>query len=332
VLTLPAESKTVLALSAPFRSGGAAADLPQRVRILKWGENIGRTTGARILVDEKAAALSANQELVAIEQVPMDYEHQSHKGHPNYQPDPRHSPGFGKIEVIDGDGIYLSAIEYTPNGLAHAASYRDVSAVVHLDGDGRPLWVSSVALTQTGDVSGMEFAEAVAALSARINHNSNPSDTNSHPTMNETFRALLIKLLKLPETATDEEITTAVESASTETEVETETKPMETDTVAALSARLDLIERNQLTTDRKALVDRASREGKVIPLSAALIEQTPVAVLSAMVDSLPAGEVPLATGQQGEKPGDKVVALSADEKKAAKILGLSDAEYLAGKA
>jgi len=156
-----------LSLALPFRRGAAATGLPQRIKILGWGENIGRTTGARILVDDKVArTLSANQELVAIERVPMDYEHQSHKDHPNYLPDPRLSPGAGSIEVVPGEGVYLSAISYTANGEQHADSYQDVSAVVHLDGEGRPLWVSSVALTQTGDVSGMEFSEAVAALSA----------------------------------------------------------------------------------------------------------------------------------------------------------------------
>lgn len=323
------ESKTVLALSAPFRAGGAAAELPQRVRLLAWGENIGRTTGARIVVDDQALALAANQELVAVESVPLDYEHQSHKGHPNYLPDPRHSPGAGRIEVVAGDGVYLSAISYTPNGLQFAAGYQDVSAVVHLDKHNRPLWISSVALTQQGDVSGMEFAEAVAALSARsLSHTPNMENNAAQ------FRSLLVKLLKLPDDATDEQIVAAVETAPA-----AQDPAMKAETTEALSARLTALETTNTALsarldgqDRQALVERATREGKVIPLSAELIEQTPVAVLGAMIDKLPAGEVNLETSGNKEKPADKVVALSADQQAAAKALGLTDEEYRKGKA
>jgi hypothetical protein len=44
-------TSVVLAAVARFERGGDAA-LPQRVKILGWGENIGRTTKARIVVGE----------------------------------------------------------------------------------------------------------------------------------------------------------------------------------------------------------------------------------------------------------------------------------------
>lgn len=341
-VTLPESERAVLSLAQPFRRADAAA-LPQRVRILKWGENLGRTTGARILVDERVAqTLSANQELVAIERVPMDYEHQSVKDHPNYQPDPRLSPGAGKIEVVSGEGVYLSAIDYSSNGQLHADSYQDVSAVVHLDKDGRPLWISSVALTQTGDVSGMEFSEAVAALSARtkpavLNSNLTPTAKKTMETPSDTppsadinFRALLLTFLGLPAEASDEDIITASETKTAAMSATTpETTPAtvpESATVAALAAitsRLD----NQ---DRQQLVDRATREGKVIPLSAALVKETPIAVLSAIIDALPAGEVPTTVSGSREKPASKVAALSADQSAAAKALNLTEEEYRKG--
>ena len=322
--TLFAAKRVALSLALPFRRGAAAAGLPQRVKILGWGENIGRTTGARILVDDKVAqTLSSNQELVAIERVPMDYEHQSHKDHPNYLPDPRLSPGAGTIEVVPGEGVFLSAIEYTSNGATHAESYQDVSAVVHLDGEGRPLWISSVALTQTGDVSGMEFSEAVAVLSARTDLSKPPPNMET----TDPFRPLLLKFLKLSDDATDEEIIAAAEKAnSTTPETETMETPAET---AALSARLDALEATLANTERAALIDRATREGKVIPLSAEHANATPVAVLAAMIEQLPV-TVPLqATGTR--EAVATTTALSADEKGAAARLGLTEAEYLKGK-
>lgn len=312
-------------MAMPF-CGAAAAGLPQRTKILSWGENIGRTTGARILVDEVVAqTLSANQELVACDRVPMDYEHQSVKGHPNYVPDPRLSPGNGVIEVIPGDGVYLSAISYTANGSAHADSYTDVSAVVHLDADGRPLWISSVALTQRGDVAGMEFGEAVAALSARtaaLSADSPKPKTVMQNDQTNPFRDKLIKLLGLTPgesgEISDEEIAKAIDD---KLEAAGVAKPEEKTTEVALSARLENIERN-------ALVDRATREGKVIPLSAEEIATTPVAVLSSIISRLTPGEVNLAgSAQAKEKPASKVVALSADEAAVARQLGLTEEQY-----
>lgn len=281
-----------------------------------------------ILVDDSVAAtLTANQELVGIDMVPMDYEHQSHPGHKNYKPDPRHSPGSGRIEVVPGEGVFLSAIEYTPNGVEHAASYRDVSAVCHHDQDGRPLWISSVALTQTGAVAGAEFVSApAAALSAPAATLPLPPLSPTPPMENtdkETFRELLIKLLKMkpaPESGeiTDEEIIAAVNKT---------TDAMPADGTEALSARLGRLETLEHRREREALVARAGQEGKVIPLTAELIAQTPVAILSAMIDGLAPNEVPLATAQKQEKPATQVTALSAEEASAARALGLSPEQF-----
>lgn len=310
-------------MALPFRRGAAAAGLPQRVKILGWGENIGRTTGARILVDDAVvASLTANQELVACDLVPLDYEHQSEPSHPNYIPDPRLSPGAGKIEVVSGEGVFLSAITYTANGEQYADSYQDVSAVVRLDKAGRPLWISSVALTQRGDLAGMELAESIAALSAAT-----PSQAPT--TMTDTtaaFREIARKFLKLPDTASDEDIIAAGDASNTEA-----TDPMPAAETAALSARLATLEAIHTTQTRQALVDAATRDGKVIPLSAELIATTPLAVLSAMVEALPAHVVPMTPTGAKELPSEKTAALSADEKGAAARLGLTEAEYAKGK-
>lgn len=313
------------ALSAPFRCGGEAVSLPQRVKILAWGRNEVRPGGQVILVDDQVAtSLSANQELVGIDKVPMDYEHQSFPTHRNYMPDPRHSPGSGRIEVVPGDGVYLCGISYTPSGVEHAASYQDVSAVVHHDAEGRPLWISSVALCQAGAVAGMEFSEAAAAALALAAAPS-PSPTPTPDTMDQTddapnYRELLIAKLGLTPgesgEVTDEQIHAAMSTA----------KPEAAGT-EALSARLTALESLEARREREALVARAAAEGKVIPLTAELIAQTPVAVLSAMVDGLTAGEVPLAGAKTTEKPGSEAVALSADEATAAKALGLTPEEF-----
>ena len=151
-------------LSAAVAFDGRSGELPGRIRLLKWGENTGRTTGARIVVsDVSLSQLPAFQEATASELVAIDFEHQSVPKHPNYLPDPRDMAGHGRVEIIANDGVYLSAIDYTPAGKRYASNYADVSAHAFLDSEGNLLFVRSVALTQHGDVSGMEFSEAVAA-------------------------------------------------------------------------------------------------------------------------------------------------------------------------
>lgn len=325
----PLAATVFLSSALPFRASAEEAGLPKRVKLLGWGENVGRTTNHRILVDEVvAASLAANQSLVACDLVPLDYEHQSCPGHPNYVPDPRHSPGCGSVEVVPGEGVFLSAIQYSPNGVEFAPGYNDVSAVAHLDKDGRVLWISSVALTQRGDVSGMEFAEAVAVLSA---HSPSPKPTPPKPSMKDeaTYREMLIKLLGLKPgdsgEISDEEIIAAVAAKA---EAMPADKPTATETVA-LSARLDRMEKAEENRQRDALLARASAEGKVVPLSAEEAEGVSVAILTAMIDKLPKGEVPLAGAAGGEKPSPSVVALSADEANACRALGLTPEEFRA---
>lgn len=318
---------SILSARLPFRTSGAQVELPTEVRILKWGENIGRTTGARILVDDAVTqTLSANQQLVAFDRVPMDYEHQSVPGHKNHQPDPRYSPGSGIITVKPGDGIYLSAIEYTPNGQELASSYRDVSAVVHTDADGRPVLISSVALTQAGDVEGVEFAQGMAALSAIVNlPNQQPNTTT---TMDQPdYKAIAYGLLNLPADASVEDFVAAAEAAAKAPEAKPEppAAPQDGDAVVALSARLDELQRELLVRD-------AARDGKVIPLSADVLKATPLATLREIIAGLPANVVPLSVGvlPPAEKP-TKVTALSAEETRAARALGLTDEQYIAGR-
>jgi phage I-like protein len=324
----------VAARSALFRCSGEAAGLPQRIKILHWGRNPVRPGGEKIiLVDETTAAtLTANQDAMGIDRVPMDYEHQSFPGHKNYQPDPRHSPGSGRIEVIPGEGVFLSAIEYTPNGVEHAASYRDVSAVVRHDASGRALLIECVALTQTGAVAGAEFTAALSATHP-------PTSMENQDDPAKRYRATLIQLLSLkpkPESGgeiSDEEI---LDAATRMIEQRGGITPAAASgDTEALSARIIRLETAEDTRVRERLLLRATAEGKRIPLSAEVLAQTPIAVLSAMVDGLTPGEVPTGSGPATtEKPGtgsDHTTALSVDEKAAAAALGLTEAEYAKAK-
>lgn len=327
----------------PFRRGGSEAGLPQRVKILSWGENLGRTTGAKIIVGEKSVeALPMYHAALGLDTTLLDYEHQSHPDHPNYLPDPRPVPGHGQIEIVPNDGVYLSGLTYTPNGQEHAANYADVSAVAHLDDDGNLLYVSSVALTQYGDVAGLPFADHVAALSAR--HGKPLSTTTTPPKKMETpdYREMLIKTLGLePDESgevTDESIAAALtaksetppatDEAALAAKAKPEAKPAadaeNVVSMSAINARFD-------ERDRQDIVKEATAAGKVIPLSNETIKTLTPAALRELVEKLPAGQVALSTESKakGEKPSEKTVALTANHKAVAKSLGLTEEAYAA---
>lgn len=338
---LPAYASTVFCGAVPFIRGEAAA-LPQRLKILNWGENLGRTTKARIIVGEKTlACLSANQIATACERVPMDYEHQSVKGHPNYVPDPRPVPGHGEIEIVPNDGVYLSALDYTPSGREFAPNYQDVSAVCYLDAEKNLLFVRSVALTQHGDVAGMEFAESIAA-SAVFSHS--PSETSTATPTASTmstpdYRAMLVAALKLSPAEGETEVTDeaigaaiakladaapggdAAEQAACSAPAASAAAAAEAPTLAALSADFDAFRRQSAIKD-------AIAQGKAIPLADDVLATLPMVALSALLDGLPAGAVATAAATASkELPAAQVVALSAEQSRAAKALGLTDTEY-----
>jgi phage I-like protein len=325
----------------PFRANAQDAGLPGRVKLLSWGENLGRTTGAKIVVDDKAATLVPRyHHALALDKVLLDYEHQSHPGHPNFLPDPRPVPGHGEIEIVPGEGVFLSGLQYTPSGQEHAANYADVSAVVHLDNEHRLLYVSSVALTQCGDVAGMAFADHVAALSARFTLSAQTtSPIQKHTPMDQPdYRQLLIDSLGLkPDQSgevSNESILAAIDKSKTAEAAEVAagtaalgakpTVPSNVTDIAALNARFD-------DRDRQDIIREAGVAGKVIPLSNETIKTLAPAALRELVDKLPAGTVALstdATKTGKELPAARAVALSAEQAVAAKALGLTDEQYL----
>ena len=336
---LPAYASTVFCGAVPFIRGEAAA-LPQRLKILNWGENLGRTTKAKIIVGEKTlACLSANQVATACERVPMDYEHQSVKGHPNFVPDPRPVPGHGEIEIVPNDGVYLSALDYTPSGREFAPNYQDVSAVCYLDAEKNLLFVRSVALTQHGDVAGMEFAESIAA-SAVFSRSPSETPTATPPpasTMSSPdYRAMLVAALKLSpaegETeVTDEAIGAAIAKLADAAPGDAaEQVACSAAATAAAASTLAVLSADFEAFKRQTAIDRAIAQGKAIPLTDAVLATLPMAALSALLDGLPAGAVATAGSGTKDIASAKVVALSADQSSAARALGLTDDEFRAG--
>ena len=270
-----------------------AAKLPRRIKVLNWGDNP-NCHGKRVHVGALFVKC-LNAETYPYRKVALDFEHNTFPGTAAYKEskEPRPVAGFGTIEAVEGDGVYITMSSWTPEGEKMAANYADVSAGAVTDKEGNLVAVASVALCRAGAVDGMDFVEAPlsggisSALSGIINNNQKGQQAMD-------YKALLLKLLGLGEDATDEAIQAALDaagkkptqeeqdaalSAAVKAAVAEAVKPIN-EKVAALSAAAEAHEKADLIAE-------AAREGKVIALGADAIGKITVEDLKATIAKTP---------------------------------------------
>lgn len=279
-----------------------AAKLPRRIKVLNWGENP-NCHGRRVNVGPLFAKCLAAAEY-PYRKVALDFEHNTFPGTAAYKEskEPRPVAGFGTIEAVEGDGVYICMTAWTPEGEKMAANYADVSAGAVTDKEGNLVAVASVALCRAGAVDGMGFVEAPlsggisSALSGIIN-NQEGGQKPAAPIQKGNamdYKALLLKLLGLGEDATDEAIKAAVEalpkkptqeeqdaalSAAVKAAVAEAVKPFG-EKVAALSAAA-------VAHEKADLIAEAAREGKVVALGAEALGKLSVDELKATIAKTP---------------------------------------------
>lgn len=280
-----------------------AAKLPRRIKVLNWGDNP-NSHGKRVNVGPLFAKC-LNAETYPYRKVALDFEHNTFPGTAAYKEskEPRPVAGFGTIEAVEGDGVYITMSSWTPEGEKMAANYADVSAGAVTDKEGNLVAVASVALCRAGAVDGMDFVEAPlsggisSALSGIINQGrAEPGhQDNQKGQQAMDYKTLLLKALGLGEDATDEAIQAAVAkvaekkpteeeqaaalSAAVKTAVAEAVKPIE-EKVAALSAAA-------VAHEKADLIAEAAREGKVIALGADAIGKITVDDLRATIAKTP---------------------------------------------
>ena len=286
-----------------------AAKLPRRIKVLNWGDNP-NCHGKRVNVGALFVKC-LNADTYPYRKVALDFEHNTFPGTAAYKEskEPRPVAGFGTIEAVEGEGVFITMSSWTPEGERMAANYADVSAGAVTDKDGNLIAVASVALCRAGAVDGMDFVEAPlsgsasSALSGIINNPPSPEATEGKQKGNQAmdYKALLLKTLGLGEDATDEAIQAAFAkaaekkstqedndaalSAAVKDAVAAAVKPIE-EKVAALSAAA-------VAHEKADLVAEAAREGKVIALGADALAKLSVEDLKATIAKT-AVTVPLA--------------------------------------
>jgi phage I-like protein len=313
--------------------GDSAEAPPERFKVLPWGETKTRD-GALVVNDEAAQTIEARMKASRRDVVRIDREHAT-AFVPALKRNPRDILGYGKLEVVKGEGVFLSSVRWTPEGKEVWAALPDVSPSFNFrKQDNLVTNLESVALCCDGEIEGLTLLSADAADSAGIYLE--PTDDS----MKELLLQLLAKAgVEVPEGATDADIQALAmkhleggkpadkkddESAAAMSAQEARLKKLE-DALAARQASDDKAEREELKR-------KASAEGKVIPLTDEQIAETDVKTLSAIVAGLPAGQVPL-EGKSGkpagesQKAGEKVVTLTAADKQMCELYSLSEEDF-----
>ena len=300
-----------------------AAKLPRRIKILNWGDNP-NCHGKRVNVGPLfVKCLNAAE--YPYRKVALDFEHNTFPGTAAYKEskEPRPVAGFGMIEAVEGEGVFITMSSWTPEGEKMAVNFADVSAGAVTDKEGNLIAVASVALCRAGAVDGMDFVEAPlsgsvsSALSGIINNQVGRASpairTNQKGQQAMDYKALLLKLLGLGEDATDEAIQAAFAKAA-------EKKPTQEDKDAALSAavkeavaeamkpieeKVAALSAAAVAHEKADLIAEAAREGKVVALSADALAKISVEDLKDTIAKT-AVTVPLSAKTPSNLPAEDV--------------------------
>lgn len=243
-------------------SNGALKDktLPTRLKFFAWGDN--KSTDGNFRVGEKTGTeLSANQKKFGFERVAIDFNHCSVPGTDTYKDllkvgQPPLIFGYGRVETVPDDGIYLEDIIWTPLGVQHARNFEDLSPAIQ-DEDGEVTLVHSVALTPNGKVEGLEFFNAT--LAAREN-----SAATTVALAEKSLTLLSVAgMLGLPETSEEKVV---LEKLTDILRVASSTPTAATAEVTALSARVKILEES---IQRNAAMEQDAERIRVVTLLAA---------------------------------------------------------------
>lgn len=275
-----------------FRSGLASAKaLPTRLLVGKWGT----TPSARgpVTVNERTLALLPGQQASRkYDRVAFDFQHNSLTG-----PEPVKVAGYGTPTVIAGQGLWLEAIEYTPEGkeVLPGGHYPDISPAVERNAAGEVIFLHSVGAVRQGELDGLVFPFSADFSSTQPTGPTQPNETKMQSPEMTALMALLAALgmETLPENATPEQIVAAQTAALAKMDdlIKPAAKP-EVEGFAAVTARLDKMEADANTARLQGMLDGALAQGKAVPFAAALALRMTPEELAAELAKLPAGAVP----------------------------------------
>jgi len=312
--------------------------LPVRKLVLPWGTSQA-IDGPVTLDDSSVRYFSATQQAQGWDRVALDYEHNTLPGTPAHKEskEPRDVAAFGVPTLVPGEGLYLETLEWTPGGVKSVANYCDISpAICFVPGTRTVQGLHSTALCRAGAIAGLRaFSVEIAATTAdvRARHALPKSNQGTH-TMERT---VLLALLGLADSATDDQMMAAAKTLGTTLQgacevsaMSAELKDLQTKIVTfsatgdahksgieEIAKRLEKAEgvivtfsAERAAQERADVIQAAAREGKVLPFSVEALKTVDLATLREVAKNTPA-TVPL------EQRTHNVEAFSADNRTAA---------------
>ncbi|MBM3852452.1 MAG: hypothetical protein FJ399_04775 [Verrucomicrobia bacterium] len=273
-------------------------ELPARLVLAKWGLN--ESVNGNFTVNATSRKfLPVLQRLLGRDTIPLDFEHNTIPGTEAYkaEKEPRNVAAHAALSVVEGEGIVAHDIQWTPHGekSVREGLHPDLSPTIKTTDLGEVVFVHSAALCRAGAAMDLKLFSAADLLSpeqlrlfsATLGQLSTHPPTQ--PPVHMDYKKLLIILLGLAPNASDADIEAACRDynenmGALKTHAAT-LKGLQ-DSLAALATRLE-------KSDREALVREALAAGKLIPHGAE-IDKLPIEAFRAVLDSLPAGIVPLA--------------------------------------
>lgn len=292
----------------------------------------------------------------------IDYEHQTLHAQSNGQPAP--AAGWlaaGQFEYVDGVGLCNRNPSWTTKGTQAIAGreYRYKSPVIAYDTDGNVTNVMNVAITNQ---PALLTLDELTALSAKF---ATPLNSKEQDTKMKPLLAYIVAALGLPESTTEDAAVTALsaqvddfKTKATDAKVEIDAdKPLAalsavftntgepdpakyvpvetmTQTVAALNAQITTLQGNQVDPN-DALLTAALSDGRLLPAQEAWAKSyaaSDPAGFKAYLDNAPviaALNAKQTAGKPDPVTGDKITALSAEQKEVADGMGVSHADMIA---
>lgn len=276
----------------------------------------------------------------------IDYEHKTLRAQEFAEPNPA-AGWFKKTEYISGQGLFVD-VKWTDKAREQIKSgeYRYISPLFLADGSGRVVKIVNAALTNTPACH--EIAEAYALSSDFIQY-----QEANYPMLkllqqlfdapNATEAEMVAKLTALSAAKGDSKVALSavydelksqdakVVSLSAQVNNPDPTKYVALAQMQAVQAELNKERAERNAEKANALITTALSEGKLLPAQkewAENLAKTDLNALSAYLGTVTAN--PALGGNQAQgKPSDKTVALSAEEVAAARMLGMTEAEFIA---
>lgn len=321
--------KTQLALNTDLSATVSDGKAPEWVELIPPGPNVTGRDGRQWLFDEQAGTLVQSSFLGRAIDLPIDWEHATqHRASKGES-----APAAGWIKQLElRNGALWGLVDWTPRASEQVINreYRFLSPVFDFDPDTTRI----ARLVSAGLTNKPNFL--LTAL--------NQENTEVTPV---TLSPALLTALGLPATATEEQaIAATTQLKATAQAVNTEKPNLEQfmpradyDSVLqrATNAEQALAEQKKTehTKQVNALITSATQAGKITPATvdyhrAACQDETGLARFKAFVDAAPVVAPP---SNLDERKADKTAtALNAEEQHVAKLLDMSEADFIKGKA